>query len=215
MSLGDPIDLPADGPTSVASVAAIGVIGRASSIVDLLSSGRRLGYAAVDHRVTSAVPRLRRAPAQSRPERPHPDRRTVRAARLCDLPQRGTARASDQLESAERRTADRQPARERVVALRQSAVAARDDTDRPAQQLAVRQPVVDRRHRRRDVLDRRGVADAEPLQASRGSTRTGRRQRPAVRRAAPHRRDAAAQPAAAGARAASRGTRHRPLLAGG
>jgi serine phosphatase RsbU (regulator of sigma subunit) len=47
-SLGEPVDLPADGPTSVAGIAdhaaANGFV-----VVDLINSGRRLGYAAVDN----------------------------------------------------------------------------------------------------------------------------------------------------------------------
>ena len=51
VSLGAPIVLTADGPTSVSSVAA-SAAAEGFVVVDLLSSGRRLGYAAVDHGVT-------------------------------------------------------------------------------------------------------------------------------------------------------------------
>jgi len=47
VSLGSPIALPAQGPTSVASVAAA-ASANDFAVVDLLSSGRRLGYATVD-----------------------------------------------------------------------------------------------------------------------------------------------------------------------
>ena len=47
-SLGEPVVLSADGPTSVAGIAETAAA-NGFVIVDLMSSGRRLGYAAVDH----------------------------------------------------------------------------------------------------------------------------------------------------------------------
>jgi serine phosphatase RsbU (regulator of sigma subunit) len=49
-TIGNPVDLPADGPTSAAAIAASASASPADfAVIDLLSDGRRLGYAAVDH----------------------------------------------------------------------------------------------------------------------------------------------------------------------
>ena len=124
--------------------------------------GRRLGYAAVDHADEPQF--LVYAERQLNPD-PNVDTRTDEPFAQLDYAIYLNEEQPDHLISsslAERRPADRQPPGERHVGLRRSAVAAGDDTDRPAQQLAVRQPVVDHRPRRRDVLDRRRLADAEP-----------------------------------------------------
>jgi len=52
-TIGGPIHLPAEGPTSAAAIAATAASSDAPFLViDLLSSGRRLGYAAVDEATT-------------------------------------------------------------------------------------------------------------------------------------------------------------------
>ena len=89
-TVGDPLDLPADGPSSAGSIVA-SATSNPFVVVDRLADGRRLGYAVVDNADDPQYVVYAEREAQLEPQRPPPDLGAVRPTRLCDLPEHGDA----------------------------------------------------------------------------------------------------------------------------